>query len=71
MPEFVRVRLDNGAHKTIPKAVAVAAGLKPLKQEPLAQDGRLARTKHRVTKSGAAVANTTTSEADASESKED
>ena len=71
MPEFVRVRLDNGAHKTIPTAVAEAASLKPLKQSPTTRDGRLARTKHRVDKSGAAVATTTTREADASTSKED
>lgn len=71
MADFTRVRLENGAHKTIPIAVAEAANLKPLKQSPTTPDGRLARTKHRVTKSGAAVATTTTREADASTSKED
>ena len=35
-----------------------AANLKPLKQSPTTRDGRLARTKHRVTKGGAAVATT-------------
>jgi len=72
--EFVRVRLDNGAHKSIPAHRAEAANLKPLKQDALLRDGRPAPTKHRVDKSGAAVATTTNTpnrEADASESKED
>lgn len=72
-PEFVRVRLENGAHKSIPAHRAEALKLPTLKQEALGRDGRPRPTKHRTDKSGAAVATTTpTSEAaDASESKED
>lgn len=47
-PEYVRVRLDNGAHKTMTAERAEATGLKPLKQEPLRRDGSPAPTKHRV-----------------------
>lgn len=71
MTEFVRVRLDNGAHKSIPAHRAEALKLPTLKSPALRRDGSPATTKHRVTK-GAAVATTTPNEAtDASESKED
>lgn len=75
MTEFVRVRLENGAHKSIPAHRAEALKLPTLKQDALRRDGRPATTKHRVDKSGTAVAATTitphTEATDASESKED
>ena len=72
MTEFVRVRLDNGAHKSIPAHRAEALKLPTLKSPALRPDGTPAPTKHRVDKSGAAVAAPTKNEAtDASESKED
>lgn len=73
MPEFVRVRLDNGAHKSMPKSKADAAGLKPLKQSAVGRDGRPLPTKLRTRIGGSAVAanSTPSTEADASQSQED
>lgn len=47
-PALVRVRLENGSHKTITAERAEALGLKPLKQSPTRRDGSPAPTKHRV-----------------------
>lgn len=65
-PEHVRVRLDNGAHKTITRERAEAAGLRPLKQEALRPDGSPRPTKHRVD-IGAGRSQSTTDEAPASD----
>lgn len=70
LPDFVRVRAENGSHISIPRAIADSAGLKPLKQSALGRDGRPLPPKHRAFERGSA-ATTTTNEADASESKED
>lgn len=70
MPDFVRVRAENGSEVSIPAAVAEAAGLKPLKQSAYNPDGSLRPEKHRVTR-GAAAAITPSSEADASPVQED
>lgn len=65
-PEYVRVRLDNGAHKTMTAERAEATGLKPLKQEPLRRDGSPAPTKHRA-RLGAGRSQSSTDEAPASD----
>lgn len=71
-PDLVRVRLENGAHHTLTREQAEAAGLKPLKQPAVRRDGTPVPTKHRAPLGGAASAATTNPEAtDASENKED
>lgn len=67
MSEFVRVRLANGSHKSMPTASAQSAGLRPLKQPALNRDGSLARTKHRVNLDGSRVSAAPTEAVDASE----
>ena len=65
-PDLVRVRLENGAHKTLTAERAEATGLKPLKQSPTRRDGSPAPTKHRVSL-GAGRSQSSTDEAPASE----
>jgi len=48
MTEYVRVRLENGSHKTVTRYVAEAAGLPILDQDPLQRDGRPVPVKRRV-----------------------
>lgn len=70
--DFVRVRAENGAHVTIPRITAEAAGLKPLKQPAFGRDGRPAPIKPRLPLGGTGSGSKTPSEANpASESKED
>jgi hypothetical protein len=71
MADWVRVRLANGAHKSIPAAAAEAAGLKPLKQPALNRDGTPAPLKPRVPLGGAASATSSTPEANASDTPEE
>lgn len=73
LPDFVRVRAENGQHISISRAKAEAAGYKPLKQEALGRDGRALPPKTRVSISekAAAAKPTTTREADASEESQE
>jgi len=73
LPDYVRVRLDNGSHVSVSRARADQLGLKPLKQPGLNRDGTIRPAKHRTALGGGRVSatNTPTTEADASESKED
>lgn len=71
MSQFVRVRLANGTHKSIPAASAEAAGLKPLKQPALNRDGTVAPEKPRVPLGGAVSATSSTNEAKASDTPEE
>lgn len=48
MPKFVRVRLENGAHKTLPESAPGVAKLPRLKSPAFTRDGRPAPTKPRV-----------------------
>ena len=57
MPEFVRVRLENGAEASVPEAVAEGAGLKPLKKDAHLADGTVAPTKLRVSNGAASADN--------------
>lgn len=73
LPDYVRVRLANGSHVSMPAKRADQLGLKPLKQPGLNRDGTIRPAKHRTALGGGRVSatNTPTTEADASESKED
>ena len=66
MAEKVRVRLQNGSHKTITKARADQLGLTPLKQDAVGRDGRDLPVKHRVELGTASAAKKSTSEAKSS-----
>ena len=57
MPEFVRVRLENGTEKSVLKAVADRYGYKALSKPTHGRDGRIRPPKHRVPLGGAASAN--------------
>jgi len=50
MPDFVRVRAENGAEISIPASLAEAAGVKPLTKPAVGNDGRPLTTKLRVPK---------------------
>ena len=69
MPEFVRVRAENGAEISIPASLAEAAGVKPLPKPATGNDGRILPTKLRVPK-GAASADHIHPEASASDAQE-
>ena len=45
MPDFVRVRAENGAEISIPASLAEAAGMKPLTKPAIGNDGRPLTTK--------------------------
>lgn len=47
--DLVRVRLENGTHATMPRAVAAAAGLTPTGGPALSRDGRPLPTVPRIT----------------------
>ena len=66
MPEFVRVRAENGAEVSIPASLAEAAGVKPLPKPATGNDGLPLPTKLRVPK-GAASADHIHPEAPASD----
>ena len=70
MPDYVRVRAQNGSEISMIRRSAEAAGLKELKKPATGRDGRPLPPKHRVPLGKAAAANPT-SEADASEVQED
>lgn len=70
MAEFVRVRLENGAHKSMPKARADALGLTPLKQDAYARDGRPAATKLRASKGAGHQPTTSTQASTAKDAQE-
>lgn len=74
VPDFVRVRHENGQHISISRAKAEAAGYKPLKQEALGRDGRPLPPKTRVSlgeKAAAAKPNPTHEAPASEESQED
>lgn len=72
--EYVRVRMENGSHKTIRADHAERLGLKPLKQDGLGRDGRPRPPVHRAdlgTASAATTRSSTASSASSDESQED
>ena len=59
MPNFVRIRLENGTEKTVTDVVAKRYGYKPLDKPTHTPDGRIKPPKPRVPLGGAASATKT------------
>lgn len=55
MPNFVRVKLENGSEATVSEGFAKSHGLKPLSKVAEDRLGRPIRTKHPVNLKGAAL----------------
>lgn len=64
MTEFVRVRLENGSHASLPAGFAESHNLTVLKQDAVGRDGKALVDKHKTTATKKAGSTTTPSSSD-------